>query len=238
MFVAIVLQDALARGRSEQAGYNPFEDAVDTSDYGVGGGGGEGEGGGGGKKKEAQEAEKALKEETEASVFQLTTRVAAYKRMVDLLGTRKDTQTHREKLKGMGEDISILAKKTTHALKGLKPKGKRRKTQHAKLLKDFQNVLAEFQNSQRACAEKERGTLPVKTPVKRKKNRDRNASASASAGYGDQTQGKINPSTNQPTHSLFFFFLSFVLPLCYLRCCVFHSLHFTSLVSCIDLSRG
>ena len=56
-------------------------------------------------------------EETEALAFQLTTRVASYKRMVDLLGTKKDTQTHRENLRRVAEDIGDLAKRTAHCLR-------------------------------------------------------------------------------------------------------------------------
>ena len=107
-------------------------------------------------------------EKTEALAFQLTTRVASYKRMVDLLGTKKDTQTHRENLRRVAEDISDLAKRTAHCLKQVKPKSKKKKTQHSKLLKDFQTVLSEFQKSQRLCAEKKHLSLPVKTPVKKR----------------------------------------------------------------------
>ena len=105
----------------------------------------------------------------EASVFQLTTRVAAYKRMVDVLGTKKDTKDHRIKLKQVGEDIGTLAKKTSSLFKRYKP-GPADKQRHAKLLRDFQNVLKEFQLSQRRCAQQEQLSLP-KSPLKKKKRK-------------------------------------------------------------------
>ena len=92
-----------------------------------------------------QETRRDNLEEAEAMAFQLTTRVAAYRRMVDLLGTRKDTMTHRENLRGVGEDVSSLAKRAAHVLRGHKPQGKRQKSRHRKLTRDVQQVLEEFQ---------------------------------------------------------------------------------------------
>ncbi|QDZ23611.1 syntaxin [Chloropicon primus] len=110
-------------------------------------------------------------EKTERMAFQLTTKVASYKRMVDRIGTRKDTEGHRAKVRAMGEEIGILAKEAVHELRGYKAKGKRAKTSQNKLLKDIQNVLADFQQAQRLCAEKRSASEPVKTPVKRSKSR-------------------------------------------------------------------
>lgn len=126
-----------------------------------------------------QETRRDNLEEAEAMAFQLTTRVAAYRRMVDLLGTRKDTMTHRENLRGVGEDVSVLAKRAAHVLRGHKPQGKRQKSRHRKLTRDVQQVLEEFQKAQRLCAERKAESEPVATPVKRSRRRQREREAAA-----------------------------------------------------------
>ena len=137
-----------------------------------------------------------VREECERAVFQLTTRVSNYKRFVDMLGTKKDTETHREKLRQLGEQVGVLAKKTTANLKELKVnKGKKGKTEQAKLLKDFQSVLTEFQKAQRLCHERKRLSMPVKTPVKSRRgggaNR-RTLGREGGEGGGDQQVPLLN----------------------------------------------
>ena len=126
-----------------------------------------------------QETRRDNLEEAEAMAFQLTTRVAAYRRMVDLMGTRKDTMSHRENLRGVGEDVSSLAKRAAHVLRGHKPQGKRQKSRHRKLTRDVQQVLEEFQKAQRLCAERKAESEPVATPVKRSRRRQREREAAA-----------------------------------------------------------
>lgn len=118
----------------------------------------------------------------ESSVFQLTTRVSGYKRMVDQMGSRKDTKDFRARLREVGEDIGVLAKKTSAAFRKTSPTPEA-KQRHAKLLSDFQNVLGEFQRSQRLCAEKGAATMPKSTPVK-KKRRARQGAPAAEDGVG------------------------------------------------------
>ena len=130
----------------------------------------------------------AILEEAEAMAFQLTTRVATYKRMVSLLGTKKDTQTHRENLRGVSEDVSSLAKRAAHRLRGCKPKGKRSKARQAKLSRDIQTVLADFQKSQRLCAEKRTLSAPVTTPAKKSRGSRRSRAGRASDAAADDSE--------------------------------------------------
>jgi len=127
--------------------------------------------------------------ETAPRVFQLSTKVSQYKKMVDVLGRERDTSSHRHKLKAWGDDIVELAKNLEPTIKGyasldhrdrdgsggyVVPGGQpnlsgekepRRFLQdHAAVLKrlisDYRTILADFQAAQRICAQREAMSLP------------------------------------------------------------------------------
>jgi syntaxin 7 len=101
-----------------------------------------------------------------SAIFQLTTNVTSFKRLVDALGTPKDTRELRGRLHRQRDALGQIAKDTTAAVKrlselssapGAAPSAKATQT---KLVKDFQAVLKEFQKAQRACAEREGAYMP------------------------------------------------------------------------------
>ena len=104
-------------------------------------------------------------------IFQMTTNVSSFKRLVDTLGTSKDTRELRGKLNKQRENIGAMAKDASLAVKRLAQTVTRggdgdddaraqHVAQHQKLVKDFHAVLKEFQRAQRTCAERESTFLP------------------------------------------------------------------------------
>ncbi|KAK3429220.1 hypothetical protein EUGRSUZ_E00637 [Eucalyptus grandis] len=96
-----------------------------------------------------------------SGVFQINTAVNTFQRLVNTLGTPKETPELREKLHKTRLHIGQLVKDTSAKLKqasetdhhaGLSA---RKKIADAKLAKDFQAVLKEFQKAQRLAAERE-----------------------------------------------------------------------------------
>lgn len=96
-----------------------------------------------------------------AGIFQINTSVSTFKRYVNSLGTSKDTVELRENLHKTRQHIGQLAKDVSAKLKAATETDKHtevktsKKVGDAKLAKDFQAVLNEFQNAQRTAAEKE-----------------------------------------------------------------------------------
>lgn len=108
-------------------------------------------------------------------IFQMTTNVSSFKRLVDTLGTSKDTRELRGKLNKQRENIGAMAKDASLAVKRLAQTVTRggdgdddaraqHVAQHQKLVKDFHAVLKEFQRAQRTCAERESTFLPQASP--------------------------------------------------------------------------
>nr|XP_010933014.1 syntaxin-22 [Elaeis guineensis] len=101
-----------------------------------------------------------------AGVFQITTAVATFQRLVNTLGTPKDTPELREKLHKTRLHIGQLVKDTSAKLKQASETDHRaevsasKKIADAKLAKDFQAVLKEFQKAQRLAAERETAYAP------------------------------------------------------------------------------
>jgi syntaxin 7 len=105
-----------------------------------------------------------------SSIFQLTTNVTSFKRLVDALGTPKDTRDLRGRLHRQRDALGQLAKDTTAAVKRLSELAgaggagaagsAANKATQTKLVRDFQAVLKEFQKAQRACAERESAYAP------------------------------------------------------------------------------
>lgn len=101
-----------------------------------------------------------------AGIFQINTSVSSFKRLVNTLGTPKDTPELREKLHKTRQHITQLAKETSAKLKAASETdhvtdvSPGKKIADAKLAKDFQAVLKEFQKAQRTAAERETAYAP------------------------------------------------------------------------------
>jgi syntaxin 7 len=137
-----------------------------------GGGSGAGPSGGGGGRTELDELS-AESKKVGGAIFQMQTQVSSFKRMVDALGTSKDTRELRAKLNkqreligGMAKEASLAVKRMAQTVHDADSSGDARRAkhvaQHQKLVKDFHAVLKEFQKAQRTCAERESTFLPQK----------------------------------------------------------------------------
>jgi len=150
-----------------------FADALGRSGGGVSSSGGVGAAGGaggggygtvGGTGAGGDDAFMAESRAVASAIFQMTTNVSSFKRLVDALGTGKDTRDLRLRLHRQRDALGQIAKDTTAAVKRLcdlaAAGGPGAKATQSKLVKDFQAVLKEFQKAQRACAERESAFLP------------------------------------------------------------------------------
>ncbi|XP_047322106.1 syntaxin-22-like [Impatiens glandulifera] len=101
-----------------------------------------------------------------SGIFQINTAVSTFHRLVNTLGTPKDTPDLREKLRKTRLHITQLVKDTSAKLKQASDTDHRvevsatKKITDAKLAKDFQLVLQEFQKAQRLAAERETAYTP------------------------------------------------------------------------------
>ncbi|GMJ16059.1 ARABIDOPSIS THALIANA SYNTAXIN OF PLANTS 22, SYNTAXIN OF PLANTS 22, SHOOT GRAVITROPISM 3 [Hibiscus trionum] len=107
-----------------------------------------------------------------SGIFQINTAVSTFQRLVNTIGTPKDTTELREKLHKTRLHIGQLVKDTSAKLKQASETDHRagvsasKKVTDAKLAKDFQAVLKEFQKAQRLAAERETSyTLSVPQEV-------------------------------------------------------------------------
>ncbi|KAK8578830.1 hypothetical protein V6N13_142104 [Hibiscus sabdariffa] len=101
-----------------------------------------------------------------SGIFQINTVVSTFQRLVNTLGTPKDTPELREKLHKTRLHIGQLVKDTSAKLKQASETDHRagvsasKKVTDAKLAKDFQAVLKEFQKAQQLAAERETSYTP------------------------------------------------------------------------------
>ncbi|KAL9246951.1 hypothetical protein vseg_020429 [Gypsophila vaccaria] len=101
-----------------------------------------------------------------SGIFQINTAVSTFQRLVNTLGTPKDTPDLRDKLHKTRLHIGNLVKDTSARLKQASETDHNsnvtanRKIADAKLAKDFQAVLKEFQKAQRLAAERETAYTP------------------------------------------------------------------------------
>ncbi|OAY76778.1 Syntaxin-22 [Ananas comosus] len=103
------------------------------------------------------------KESTQAvasGVFQITTAVATFQRLVNTIGTPKDTPDLRDKLHKTRVHILQLIKDTTDKLKlaseaDKTAKSASKKIADAKLAKDFKAIMQEFQKAQNLAVQRE-----------------------------------------------------------------------------------
>ncbi|GAA0146962.1 SNARE protein [Lithospermum erythrorhizon] len=101
-----------------------------------------------------------------SGIFQITTAVGTFQRLVNTLGTPKDTPDLRQKLRKTRLHIAELVKNTSAKLKQASETDHRvevsasKKITDAKLAKEFEAVLKEFQKAQRLAAERETAYTP------------------------------------------------------------------------------
>jgi syntaxin 7 len=101
-----------------------------------------------------------------AGVFRINTSVSSFRRLVNMLGTPKDTPSLREKLHALEQNISLLVEETVARLKEenetdhLSSASTGKKLWDAKLAKDFQAVLLEFQGAQKLAQSREKAFTP------------------------------------------------------------------------------
>ncbi|KAK3041560.1 hypothetical protein RJ639_000694 [Escallonia herrerae] len=101
-----------------------------------------------------------------SGIFQINTAVSTFQRLVNTLGTPKDTPELRDKLRKTRLHIGQLVKDTSAKLKQASETDHHaevsasKKITDAKLAKDFQAVLKEFQKAQRLAAERETAYTP------------------------------------------------------------------------------
>lgn len=101
-----------------------------------------------------------------SGIFQINTSVSTFQRLVNTLGTPKDTPELRDKLHKTRLHIGQLVKDTSAKLKQASETdhnanvSANKKITDAKLAKDFQAVLKEFQKAQRLAAERETAYAP------------------------------------------------------------------------------
>uniref|UniRef100_A0A0D6R814 t-SNARE coiled-coil homology domain-containing protein n=1 Tax=Araucaria cunninghamii TaxID=56994 RepID=A0A0D6R814_ARACU len=99
-------------------------------------------------------------------IFKINTAVSSFKRLVNDLGTSKDTPQLRERLHKTRQDIGQLVKETSAKLKAASETDQHqevpatKKIADAKLARDFQAVLKEFQKAQQLAAERETAYTP------------------------------------------------------------------------------
>ncbi|KAL2545566.1 syntaxin [Forsythia ovata] len=102
-----------------------------------------------------------------AGVFRINTSVAAYRRLVNSLGTPKDTLDLRHKLHKTRLQIGQLVKETSAKLEQVRERDQftevsaSKKLADAKLTKDYQSILKDFEKTQKLAAERETAYLPV-----------------------------------------------------------------------------
>ncbi|KAJ4844319.1 hypothetical protein Tsubulata_039156, partial [Turnera subulata] len=105
-----------------------------------------------------------------AGIFQINTAVAGFRRLVDAVGTSKDTPDHRQKLHNTRQRILQLVKDTSAKLKSLSESDRdsnvnqNKKLEDAKLARDFQTTLQEYQKVQQLASERESTYSPSVPP--------------------------------------------------------------------------
>ncbi|KAM0954634.1 hypothetical protein ACFX13_023548 [Malus domestica] len=131
-----------------------------------------------------------------AGIFQINTAVGTFRRLVDAIGTAKDTPDHRQKLHNTRQRVLELVKDTSAKLKSLTQSDHQsnvnpsKQIEDAKLARDFQTTLQEFQKVQQLASERESTYMPS-LPTSA-------ASASASGEYLEPSSGSTRDQHRQP----------------------------------------
>ncbi|KAH7653730.1 syntaxin 7 protein [Dioscorea alata] len=99
------------------------------------------------------------KADVAAGIFQTATAVAGFRRLVDAIGSAKDSPEHRRTLQETRKRIAQLVKDTSSKLKVFSDANVDaqliNRTDEEKLAKDFQKVLLDFQKAQKLAVQKE-----------------------------------------------------------------------------------
>ncbi|XP_039146428.1 syntaxin-22-like isoform X1 [Dioscorea cayenensis subsp. rotundata] len=99
------------------------------------------------------------KADVAAGIFQTATAVAGFRRLVDAIGSAKDSPKHRHTLQEARKWIAQLVKDTSSKLKVFSDANVDaqliNRTDEEKLAKDFQKVLLDFQKVQKLAVQKE-----------------------------------------------------------------------------------
>jgi t-SNARE complex subunit (syntaxin) len=133
------------------------------------------------------------------NIKQMANNVTTITKLVNLLGTNKDSQDVRDKLNGAIETTKLLARDTTHQLKvlsthtrGSPEERNQQKILHQKLAKDFGVWLQKFQEVSKQSAQKERTLPPPAAPSKqshsawgRPQHQQQDSFPSTQSGYED-----------------------------------------------------
>ncbi|KAK1430493.1 hypothetical protein QVD17_13271 [Tagetes erecta] len=137
-----------------------------------------------------------------SGIFQINTAVSTFQRLVNSIGTPKDTPELREKLHKTRLHIGQLVKDTSEKLKKASEIDHRvevsasKKITDAKLAKDFQAVLQEFQKAQRLSAERETAYSPS-IPQAIHSSRNEASEMDASSGRSPEQQALLFESRRQ-----------------------------------------
>ncbi|XP_024994702.1 syntaxin-22-like [Cynara cardunculus var. scolymus] len=137
-----------------------------------------------------------------SGIFQINTAVSTFQRLVNTLGTPKDTPELREKLHKTRLHIGQLVKDTSDKLKQASETDHRadvsasKKITDAKLAKDFQAVLKEFQKAQRLSAERETAYTPF-VPQSAFPSSDPASEMDASSGKSQEQRALLVDSKRQ-----------------------------------------
>ncbi|XP_050235337.1 syntaxin-22-like [Mercurialis annua] len=114
-----------------------------------------------GKRPSSSAMSRSPSQSVAAGIFQINTAVAGFRRLVDGIGTAKDTPEHRQKLNNSRQRILQLVKDTSAKLKAVSESDHQanvnanKKIEDAKLARDFQTTLQEFQKVQQLASERE-----------------------------------------------------------------------------------
>ncbi|XP_008812986.1 syntaxin-22-like [Phoenix dactylifera] len=99
-----------------------------------------------------------------AGIFQINTAAAGFRRLVDAIGTSKDTSEHRQALQDARKRIGQLVKETSTKLKSLidanRDENPSKRAEEAKLARDFQAAIHDFQKAQKLAEERELAYAP------------------------------------------------------------------------------
>ncbi|XVF56567.1 hypothetical protein PTKIN_Ptkin06aG0131600 [Pterospermum kingtungense] len=118
------------------------------------------------KLREDNKGEASSSQSVAAGVFKIRTAILGFDRLVNSLGTPKDTFELRDKLRKARLHIGQLVKETSAKLREASEADQDeevsplKKIADAKLAKDFQSALKDFQKAQRLAAEREATYTP------------------------------------------------------------------------------
>eukprot|EP00126_Sphaerothecum_destruens_P001993 Sdes_comp15439_c0_seq1m4336 len=100
------------------------------------------------------------------TIFQISNNVAALQKMINQMGTMKDTTVMRQRIHELQESTRKLAKDTGKNIKNIstlhnRSENRQHKLQLQKLNRDFTVVLKKFEQIQKLAANKERETISL-----------------------------------------------------------------------------